>query len=72
LRKKDIDVACVMVTDIGRHFSVLLIEGPEDVLCRIDYPKRDAGVYEMDGVVSRKKQLFPWLSRVLSKVTKTG
>ena len=55
---------------LGRHNSVLLIEAPEAVLDRIEYPKRDAGVYEMDGVVSRKKQLFPWLSRVLAAVPK--
>ncbi len=65
-----LDIACVMVTDIGRHYSVLLIEAPEVVLARIDYPKKDSGVYEMDGVVSRKKQLFPWLCRLLSAIPK--
>jgi manganese-dependent inorganic pyrophosphatase len=66
-----IDVACLMVTDVGRHVSILLIEGPEDVVERVDYPKRDHGVYELDGVVSRKKQLFPWISRLLVGVTKS-
>ncbi len=65
-----LDIACVMVTDIGRHYSVLLIEGPDEVLDRIDYPKKDHGIFEMDGVVSRKKQLFPWLSRLLATVPK--
>lgn len=66
--KRGLDIACVMVTDIGRHFSVLLIEGPDKVLEKVDYPKKDAGVFEMDGVVSRKKQLFPWLSRLVGSV----
>ncbi|MFT5465526.1 MAG: manganese-dependent inorganic pyrophosphatase [Verrucomicrobiales bacterium] len=68
--KRGLDIACVMVTDIGRHFSVLLIEGPEKVLEKVDYPRKDAGVFEMDGVVSRKKQLFPWLSRLVGRVPK--
>jgi len=70
--KKGLDIVCVMITDIGRHFSVLLMEGPDEVLDRVDYPKRDHGVFEMDGVVSRKKQLFPWISALLSHVPKKG
>ncbi|MEM7014013.1 MAG: putative manganese-dependent inorganic diphosphatase, partial [Verrucomicrobiota bacterium] len=43
IEKRGLDIACVMVTDIGRHFSVLLIEGPEKVINKVDYPKKDAG-----------------------------
>ncbi len=68
--KKSFDITCVMVTDIGRHFSVLLMEAPDHVLDKVDYPRRDRGVYEMDGVVSRKKQLFPWISQLLAGVPK--
>jgi len=71
IRAKNMDVACAMITDIGRHFSILLIDAPENVLERLDYPKKESGVYEMDGVVSRKKQLFPWLSRLLAGIPKT-
>jgi len=70
LLAEGIDVACLMVTDVGRHNSILLIEAPGEVIDRVDYPKRDHGVYEMDGVVSRKKQLFPWISRLLVGVKK--
>lgn len=72
IAKLGVDIACVMVTDIGRHFSVLLIEGPENVIAKVDYPKKDAGVFEMDGVVSRKKQLFPWLSRLVASAPRVG
>lgn len=68
--KRALDITCVMVTDIGRHFSVLLMDAPEKVLQKVDYPKRDPGVFEMDGVVSRKKQLFPWVSQLLNAVPK--
>ena len=60
-----------MITDIGQHFSILLIDAPDRILERIDYPKKEPGVFEMDGVVSRKKQLFPWLSRLLAAVPKS-
>ncbi len=70
VKSHNLDIACAMVTDIGRHYSVLLMEGPAKVMERVDYPKKDQGVYEMDGVVSRKKQLFPWLSRMLAAVPK--
>ena len=71
IQQRGLDLACCMVTDIGQHFSVLLMEGPEALLNRVDYPRRDPGIFEMDGVVSRKKQLFPWLSRHLSAVPRS-
>jgi manganese-dependent inorganic pyrophosphatase len=72
IKQRGLDLACCMVTDIGQHFSVLLMEGPDPVLNRVDYPKRDHGIFEMDGVVSRKKQLFPWLSRLLAAVPRSA
>ncbi|MEM8954067.1 MAG: putative manganese-dependent inorganic diphosphatase [Verrucomicrobiota bacterium] len=59
------DVACLMVTDITRHYSLLLVEGPDEVKAAIDFPRMNDGVYEMEGVVSRKKQLFPWVCGLL-------
>ncbi|MEM7145596.1 MAG: putative manganese-dependent inorganic diphosphatase [Verrucomicrobiota bacterium] len=66
------DVACLMVTDITRHYSLLLVEGPDDVKAAIDFPRMNEGVYEMEGVVSRKKQLFPWISGLLGSLPKAG
>ncbi|MEM6911158.1 MAG: putative manganese-dependent inorganic diphosphatase [Verrucomicrobiota bacterium] len=64
-----LDLVCVMVTDVGRHYSVLLAAGDERLLAKLPYPRMREGLYEMDGVVSRKKQLFPALSRAVSEVT---
>jgi manganese-dependent inorganic pyrophosphatase len=61
--------ACLMVTDITAHHSVLLIAGDERVAAAIDYPERSPQVFDMPGVVSRKKQLFPYLSTLVSKLT---
>jgi manganese-dependent inorganic pyrophosphatase len=61
--------ACLMVTDITMHHSVLLIAGDKRVASAIDYHERSPQVYDMPGVVSRKKQLFPYLSSLVSKLT---
>jgi len=66
----NIDFACVMVTDITKHYSVLLTEGAQEIIDAITYPELESGAFEMRGVVSRKKQLFPELSRLLSKIPK--
>ncbi len=61
--------ACLMVTDITMHHSVLLVAGDLRVAAAIDYPESSTQVYDMPGVVSRKKQLFPYLSSLVSKLT---
>ena len=57
-----------MVTDITKNNSMLLTAGDERVIERIEYPRLGNGVFLLEGVVSRKKQLFPALSRVLGGV----
>jgi manganese-dependent inorganic pyrophosphatase len=60
-----------MVTDITRHYSLLVAAGRPDLIALIDYPTLRTAIFEMDGVVSRKKQLFPRLSRLVSKLVKS-
>lgn len=62
---RGLDFACLFITDISRHTSVLLSVGDGRVLEAIDYPRLDAGLHELDGVVSRKKQLLPHLTGLL-------
>jgi manganese-dependent inorganic pyrophosphatase len=57
-----------MVTDITRYRSVLLVAGDNRVINAIDYPLAKESVYDMPGVVSRKKQLFPYMSHVVTKL----
>lgn len=66
-----LDFACLMVTDITQNNSLLLVEAPEELLKRVSYPRTDANLYELAGVVSRKKQLFPYISTLLSEIPKT-
>ena len=68
LAKHSLHFACLMVTDITRHHSVLLVAGDQRVIDAIDYPQAKEHVYDMAGVVSRKKQLFPYMSHVVTKL----
>ena len=68
LTKHSLHFACLMVTDITRHHSVLLVAGDQRVIDAIDYPQAKEHVYDMAGVVSRKKQLFPYMSHVVTKL----
>jgi len=68
LTRHSLHFACLMVTDITRHHSVLLVAGDQRVIDAIDYPQANDSVYDMPGVVSRKKQLFPYMSHVVTKL----
>ncbi|MEM6885278.1 MAG: putative manganese-dependent inorganic diphosphatase [Verrucomicrobiota bacterium] len=66
--KLGVDFACLLVTDIGRHYSILLVKGEDELCDAIDYPRLEDGVFELDGIVSRKKQLLPYLIRLFAHV----
>jgi manganese-dependent inorganic pyrophosphatase len=60
--------ATLMVTDVTTQSSLLLAAGSEAFLNRIDYPKVEPGIYELRDVVSRKKQLLPYLTHCLQRM----
>jgi len=71
MRKEEaLDFACLLVTDIGRHYSVLLTRGDESLTRAIDYPRLKDHIFELEGIVSRKKQLLPHLTQLFSRVSK--
>jgi manganese-dependent inorganic pyrophosphatase len=59
--------SALLVTDVARNTSLLLISGPRALLSRIDYPEKEPGVYVLAGVVSRKKQLLPYFIHTLEQ-----
>ncbi|MEM9445868.1 MAG: putative manganese-dependent inorganic diphosphatase [Verrucomicrobiota bacterium] len=65
-RQRGRDFACLLITDITKHYSLLLTVGNEQVIERIEYPELMPNLFELDGIVSRKKQLMPVLLRILS------
>ncbi|MCG8599504.1 MAG: aldose epimerase, partial [Verrucomicrobiales bacterium] len=70
IKERDLDFACLMVTDITLNDSLLLVEAPQSIRKRISYPKKDSHLFNLRGVVSRKKQLFPYISSILAEIPK--
>ena len=60
----------LLVTDVTTQCSLLLVVGDEKFIKRIDYPRREPGIYELRDVVSRKKQLLPYLTHCLRETEK--
>ena len=64
-RSQGLYFAALLVTDINTQNSLLLVSGAADFLHRISFPVRAPHVWDLDGVVSRKKQLLPYLLQCL-------
>jgi manganese-dependent inorganic pyrophosphatase len=62
--------AALLVTDINTQNSLLLIRGTDEYLRTIDYPEVGPFVWELNGVVSRKKQLLPYLLGCLDRMAR--
>ncbi len=57
--------SALLVTDVYSQTSMLLVTGADEFLHRIDYPREGRNEWKLDGVVSRKKQLLPYLLDLL-------
>ncbi|MBI3881171.1 MAG: putative manganese-dependent inorganic diphosphatase [Verrucomicrobia bacterium] len=60
--------SALLVSDVATQDSLLLVAGAKEFLAAIDYPEVEPGIYQLKGVVSRKKQLLPYLAHCLQKV----
>jgi manganese-dependent inorganic pyrophosphatase len=67
--KKGYLFSCLLVTDVVLQSSLLVVAGPENFQRQIDYPEVEDGIYQLEGVVSRKKQLLPFLTHCLGKIS---
>ena len=63
--------SALMVTDVVGQQSLMLVAGEKKFVDRIDYPEPQPGVFQLRNVVSRKKQLLPYLTHCLQRM-KTG
>ena len=65
--------ACLLVTDINTQNSLLLVKGDQEFISRIKYPivEKDE-IFDLPGVVSRKKQLIPYIGGVLKEMQTDG
>jgi manganese-dependent inorganic pyrophosphatase len=64
--------SALFVTDVGAQSSLLIVAGPEKFIGAVKYPEAAPGVFELSGIVSRKKQLLPYLTETLAQVAATG
>jgi manganese-dependent inorganic pyrophosphatase len=64
--RQRLDFSALLVTDVVSNGSVLLLSREPDGWEEINYPRLDRGLYELENVVSRKKQLLPLVSRLLA------
>ena len=55
----------MLVTDVVSNGSLLLLSHESDEWDEINYPQLDRNLYQLDNVVSRKKQLLPLILNLL-------
>jgi manganese-dependent inorganic pyrophosphatase len=59
--------SALLVTDVVSNGSLLLLSQDSDAWDDINYPRLGRGLYQLENVVSRKKQLLPLISQLLGK-----
>jgi len=64
--------SALFVTDVVQQVSLLLVAGPAKLVKAIQYPEVAGGVFQLNGIVSRKKQLLPYLTETLARLTANG
>jgi manganese-dependent inorganic pyrophosphatase len=63
----NLNLAGLLVTDIVQQNSQLIVRGDRDLIAAIGYPPIEAGLFDLRGVLSRKKQLIPHLLRAFKE-----
>ncbi|MDD2765448.1 MAG: putative manganese-dependent inorganic diphosphatase [Opitutaceae bacterium] len=65
--------ASLLVTDINTQNSLLLVRGDPEIIERISYPHVEKDeIFDLPGIVSRKKQLIPYLTSLLKEMQAEG
>ena len=64
-REDGLEFAALLVTDISSNGSLLLMSREPDGWEEINYPQLEEKLYQLDEVVSRKKQLLPLIISLL-------
>lgn len=66
--EKGLQMSGLLVTDIAVGNSLLLVAADKEVLYNLNYPKVEENVFDLKGVLSRKKQVVPHLLNVFNQV----
>jgi len=59
--------SALLVTDVNTQDSIMLLQGACAFTKLIDYPEAGEHAWRLNGVVSRKKQLLPYLTGLLAR-----
>ena len=65
---QDYFFSALLVTDVVQQTSLLLLAGDPRFRDQVHYPEVEPGIFQMDGIVSRKKQLLPYLTQSLKSM----
>ncbi len=70
---EDLYFASLLVTDINTQNSLLVLKADREFLERVTYqPVEHDGIFDLPGIVSRKKQLLPYLTSILRSLSVDG
>jgi manganese-dependent inorganic pyrophosphatase len=58
----------LLLTDVNTQNSLLIVRGSESFTRLIDFPEEAPHIWRLDGIVSRKKQLLPYLTGLLGRM----
>ena len=68
-KQHQLTFSAILITDINHQNSLLLIDGSDEVLDNISYQRANhRNLFELPNVVSRKKQLIPYLTNLLNEL----
>ncbi len=67
-KREAVDFCCLMVTDVTHASSLVLCTGDTVIIEAITYPRAGRKMFEMKGVLSRKKQMLPYFIVLIRRV----
>lgn len=66
--RKNFLFSALLVTDLNKFNSYLFVCGKDEFVKKIAYPKLQENVYLLKDVLSRKKQLMPFISDIIKRI----
>jgi manganese-dependent inorganic pyrophosphatase len=70
--KSRLDFSALLITDVVSNGSLLLLSHESEEWEEINYPRLDRNLYQLDNVVSRKKQLLPLIAQLIETSVRTS
>lgn len=64
-----VDFVALLITDVNKQNSLLLFQGNEDIRKNISFNRVERpNIFDLPGIVSRKKQVIPYFTELLTTV----